>query len=145
MGYAVILAAIGPICRLIGSLVFGQCAFFVCYRRRRSWAPSSARCCPTSSASPGIFIFGIIIEMLAPSFDGKKDRVQAMKVAIYGATAAWVAGVFFIIPQIAALSIVGLYSLYLLFVGLPEADEAPRGKGRDLHHRRPSSAPSWFR
>ena len=32
MGYALILAAVGPICQLIGSVVFGHCVFFACYR-----------------------------------------------------------------------------------------------------------------
>ncbi len=128
MGYAVILAAIGPVCKLIGSLVFGQCAFFVCYRPPLVGAIVGAVLSYVLGLA-GIFIFGLIIEMLAPSFDAQKNRVQAMKVAIYGATAAWIAGVFWIIPQIGMLAIVGLYSLYLIFVGLPKLMKAPAEKG----------------
>ena len=52
-----------------------------------------------------------------------------MKVAIYSSTASWLAGIFFIIPQLGALAIVGLYSLYLVFVGLPKLMKAPKEKG----------------
>ena len=43
-----------------------------------------------------------------------------MKVAVYGSTATWVAGVFGLIPALSILAVVGLYSLYLYYVGLPK-------------------------
>ncbi|MEI9850829.1 MAG: Yip1 family protein [Sphingomonas sp.] len=61
-------------------------------------------------------------------FRRQKNSVQALKVAAYSATASWVAGIFGIIPQISFLSIVGLYSLYLLFVGLPILMRVPKEK-----------------
>ncbi|HEY3812996.1 MAG TPA: Yip1 family protein [Caulobacteraceae bacterium] len=128
MGYAIILAAIGPICQLIGSVVFGHCIFFACYRPPIISAVVGA-VVSYALALVGVFAFGFIIEALAPSFDAQKNRVQAMKVAVYSSTAAWLAGVFYIIPQLGALAIVGLYSLYLLFVGLPKLMKAPKEKG----------------
>jgi hypothetical protein len=52
-----------------------------------------------------------------------------MKVSAYAPTAAWLAGVFNIIPALAILGILGLYSLYLLHTGIaalmkPPADKA---------------------
>jgi hypothetical protein len=52
-----------------------------------------------------------------------------MKVSAYAPTAAWLAGVFNIIPALAILGILGLYSLYLLYTGIvvlmkPPADKA---------------------
>jgi uncharacterized membrane-anchored protein len=50
-------------------------------------------------------------------------------VSAYAPTAAWVAGVFNIIPALSFLGILGLYSLYLLHTGIaalmrPPADKA---------------------
>ncbi|HWE46777.1 MAG TPA: Yip1 family protein [Caulobacteraceae bacterium] len=128
MSYGIWLAAIGPVCNLIGSIVFGHCLWFACYRPPILSAIVGA-IVSYLLGLVGVFIFGLVIEALAPSFDAKKDRVQAMKVAIYGATAAWCAGVFYLIPQLGVLAIVGLYSLYLLFVGLPKLMKAPAEKG----------------
>jgi hypothetical protein len=40
-----------------------------------------------------VFLLALIIDALAPSFDGQKNRVQAFKVAAYTGTAGWVFGV----------------------------------------------------
>jgi len=52
-----------------------------------------------------------------------------MRVSAYSPTAAWVAGVFNIIPFLGFLSILGLYSFYLLYTGIaalmrPAVDKA---------------------
>jgi hypothetical protein len=62
----------------------------------------------------------MIINALAPSFDGQKDSAQAFKVAVYSYTPAWVAGVLQILPLLGILAVLGgLYGLYLLYLGLP--------------------------
>ncbi|MBA3318680.1 MAG: YIP1 family protein, partial [Gemmatimonadales bacterium] len=55
-------------------------------------------------------------------------RIQALKVAGYSYTASWVAGIFLLIPVLSFLSILGVYSLYLLFLGLPVLMKAPKEK-----------------
>ena len=52
-----------------------------------------------------------------------------MRVSAYTPTAAWVAGIFNLIPALGFLGILGLYSLYLLYTGIgslmrPSADKA---------------------
>jgi hypothetical protein len=37
-----------------------------------------------------VFLWSLIINVLAPSFGGQKDGVQALKTAAYAATAGWV-------------------------------------------------------
>jgi hypothetical protein len=125
--YAVILAAIGPICVAIRSLVFGYGALGYVYH------PSPVKILAEAIVSylfalGSVFVLGLIIEALAPNFGGVKDRVQAMKVAVYGSTASWLAEVFNLIPGLAILSVVGLYSLYLLYLGLPRLMKAPQEK-----------------
>ncbi|HEV8613124.1 MAG TPA: YIP1 family protein, partial [Gemmatimonadales bacterium] len=73
-------------------------------------------------------VLALIIDALAPSFGGQKNPIQALKVAVYSSTAAWLAGIFAIIPSLGVLGILGLYSLYLLYLGLPILMKAPQDK-----------------
>jgi hypothetical protein len=66
-----------------------------------------------------VFVLAIVIEALAPTFGGAKDRTKALKVAVYSSTAAWIAGIFQIFPPLSILTILGVYGLYLLYLGLP--------------------------
>lgn len=74
------------------------------------------------------FVLALIIDGLAPTFGGQKNQIQALKVAAYSSTAWWVAGIVLIIPMLAPLMLVGLYSLYLLYTGLPRLMKTPAEK-----------------
>lgn len=78
----------------------------------------------------GVFILSLIVNALAPTFGGQKDSTQALKVAVYSYTPAWVAGVLQILPMLGALAALvgGLYGLYLLYLGLPPLMKAPKDK-----------------
>lgn len=128
-GWVVPLAAIGPVAGLIGGQLFGYGAFGIHFR------PSLASSLPMAVTSyalalAGIFVLSLIIDALAPTFGGTRDRIQALKVAAYGSTAGLVGGAFGLIPSLAILSMLaGLYSLYLLYLGLPRLMKAPDDKG----------------
>ena len=66
-----------------------------------------------------VYVLALVINTLAQFFGGRMDIVAAFKVAAYASTPAWLAGVFAVVPAFAFLSVVGLYGLYLLFIGLP--------------------------
>ena len=76
----------------------------------------------------GVFVLALIIDALAPSFSGQKSRMQALKVAAYASTAAWCAGIFALVPPLAFLGVLGLYSLYLLHSGLPVLMKVPQDR-----------------
>jgi hypothetical protein len=76
----------------------------------------------------GVLVLAKIIEILAPKFGGAADPAGAMKLAVYAPTAGWLAGVFLLIPPLGFLSIVGLYSLYLFWVGLPILTRVPEDR-----------------
>ena len=40
-----------------------------------------------------VFVVALIVDALAPSFGGTKDRVQALKTVTYAYTASWLAGI----------------------------------------------------
>jgi len=75
-----------------------------------------------------VYVLALIVDALAPNFGGQKNPVSAFKVAAYSSTAAWVAGIFLLIPSLGILQIAGLYSLVLLFLGLPILMKAPEDK-----------------
>jgi Yip1 domain len=120
-GWIMILAAIGPVAAFIGHSVIGMGAFGISYR-----VPvlhGLALMIASYAMSLGmVYVFALVIDALAPSFDGTKDFAQAFKVAAFAPTAAWLASAFTI------LSILGLYSLYLLWVGLPKLMKVPDAK-----------------
>ena len=66
-----------------------------------------------------VYVLALVINELATMFGGRMDIIAAFKVAAYSSTPAWLAGVFTVVPIFAFLSVVGLYSLYLLYLGLP--------------------------
>lgn len=121
------LAAIGPVATFIGGQMFGHGAFGFSYR------PSFMGGLSTAIISYGlallsVYVMALVIDWLAPNFGATKNRTAAYKVAAFGATAAWLAGIFGIFPAIGFLSILGLYSLYLVFLGLPFLMKAPPEK-----------------
>jgi|SRR5580658_900410 hypothetical protein len=126
-GYILILAAIGPICEVIGGLVFGYGAWIVRYRPSVGGALSYGIIHYVLSLV-AIYVLALIIDALAPSFDGQKNQIQAFKLATYSWTAAWLAGVFSILPGLGILRLAGLYSVYLLYLGLPRLMKAPEAK-----------------
>ena len=67
-----------------------------------------------------VFLLAIALDMLTPVFFGHSNRVQALKVAAYSSTPAWLFGVFAIVPRLGRFSIVGtVWSLYLVYLGAP--------------------------
>lgn len=116
--YVVPLAAIWPVCGLIGMTVIGF--GFPPFGPRFGLVSTALSMLVFYALSLGmVFVIGLVIEGLAPAFSGVRRRAQAMKVAVYASTAFWVAGVFMLVPMLSWLGIVGLYSFYLLYKGLP--------------------------
>jgi hypothetical protein len=126
-GYAVPLAAIPAVAGFIGLSVVGisvlGSSFKIPMGTGLTWAAVRFL-----GALVGVYLLALIIDALAPSFGGQKNPIQALKVAVYSSTAAWLAGIFAIIPSLGVLGILGLYSLYLLYLGLPILMKAPQDK-----------------
>ncbi|MGH7626196.1 MAG: Yip1 family protein [Gemmatimonadaceae bacterium] len=126
--YIIPLVLIGPVAGFIGSMVFGLHIPLVgTYRPTIGTAIGSA-VTRFVLGLIGVYVLAVIIDMLAPSFDGQRNQIQALKVAAYSSTASWVAGVFGIFPLLAWLAILGLWSLYLLYTGLPVLMKSPPEK-----------------
>ena len=66
-----------------------------------------------------VYVIALVIDAFAPKFGGEQDFTQALKVAAFFPTSYWVGGLFYMLPTLSILAILGaLYSLWLLWTGL---------------------------
>ncbi len=126
--YIIPLAAIGPIASIIGLSVIGVALPVGGSYRISLISAIGHAVVGFVLALVGTYVLALIINALAPTFLGVKNEFQALKVAAYSSTAAWLAGIFNLIPTLAFLQILGLYSVYLLYLGLPALMKAPQEK-----------------
>ena len=127
-GYIMPLAAIGPVAQVIGYSVFGITVPFVGTYRVPIGSAITSAVVSYVLTLVGVYILALIVDALAPTFNGQRSQIQALKVVAYSSTASWVAGVFALIPGLRVLQILGLYSLYLLYLGLPVLLKSPRDR-----------------
>lgn len=74
------------------------------------------------------YVCTYIIDALAPNFLSEKNINKSAQLVAYSFTASWVAGIFYILPSLSALAILGLYSIYIFYVGLPTMKRTPQDK-----------------
>ncbi|OGC23306.1 hypothetical protein A2291_06565 [candidate division WOR-1 bacterium RIFOXYB2_FULL_42_35] len=128
VNYAAPLALIPPVASLIGLTIFGI--------RMPSGAVMRAPFNLTLLGGIVAYIFSLailwlgalIIKSLAPYFESKVDFDAAMKVVVYSTTPTWVVGIFSLVPGLGVLSLLGLYGVYLLVLGLSEILGTPGNK-----------------
>jgi hypothetical protein len=128
MNYVAILAAIPAVCGFIGSSIIGIGLPVVGTVRVGIVSGIASAIVQYLLAFAMVYVIGLIIDALAPTFEGEKDPPSALKLAVYAMTPAWLAGIFALIPALGALKILGLYGLYLLWLGLPPLMRAPQEK-----------------
>jgi Yip1 domain len=128
-GYVAPLAAIGAAAGFIGGSLIGRSLPFIgTFRTPLVWGLGAA-VFTFIMAIVGVFILGLIIDALAPTFGGEKSSAQALKVAVYSFTPAWVAGVLNILPLLGLLVFfAACYGIYLMYLGLPVLMKSPPDK-----------------
>ena len=126
--WVVPLAAIGPIAHCIGMVVFGIGFFGISYHPTIGSALSDAVTMYVL-ALIGTYLMALVIDWLAPNFGATKNPVAAMKLVAFFMTAYWLAGALLILPSLTGIAyLIGLYSVYLLWTGLPVLMKAPADK-----------------
>jgi hypothetical protein len=119
--YFMILAAIPPICEFVKVSILGYAWHGFRVYRLGIGAGLTAAIVQYVTSLAAVYVLAVIVEALAPNFAGQPNRIQALKVAGYSYTAVWIAGVGLILPGLSGLvALAGaLYSVYLLYLGLP--------------------------
>jgi hypothetical protein len=126
-GYIVPLAAIPPVATFLHGVVFGYGMLGFGYHPSFLGAFSTAVISYASTLA-GVYVLALIIDALAPTFQGSRNPVQALKLVAYASTASWLAGFFNLIPGLGLLGLLGLYSIYLFFRGLQVLMKSPPEK-----------------
>lgn len=131
--YAAILSGIAQLCGIIGALLLtgamsagmgmagaGMGTGFVVVSAIVSWLLGLVI----------LFVMSLIAGALAPSFDGRNDNLQALKLLVYAGTPVWVFGFLAIIPILGSIAaLVGfVYAIYLIYLGAPATVGVPERK-----------------
>ena len=125
--YALILAAIPAVASFIGWSIVGVGVFGATVRAPIGMGVAHLMLEYLLSLG-AVYLLALVVDALAPSFDGQKDFMQALKLAVFSSTAIWLAGIFYIVPALSIFGLLGLYSLYLLYLGLPLLMKVPEDK-----------------
>jgi hypothetical protein len=124
-GYALPLAAIGAVAGFIGSSLIG----LPFLGRTPFISGIVAAVFGLVMTLVSCFVLSLIIDALAPTFNGQKNQIQALKLAVYSFTPAWIAGVLRIVPLLSILIFfASLYAIYVLYTGIPRLMKSPQDK-----------------
>jgi hypothetical protein len=120
VGYTAPLAAIPPVCSVIGSFLF---------EREFAGDIGSAlvRAVITWIVTVALVGFlGVLINAIADNFDAERNDLAAQKVAAYALTPAFLSGVFSLWPPLWWLSLIALAAMvFLVYRGLPILMKSP--------------------
>jgi hypothetical protein len=119
-GYVLPLVAIGQIAAIIGGMLGGRGLGLA--------TMILIAIVGFVQAIVGVYVLGFIAAKIAPSFGGKDDLSQGLKLVAYSYTAAWVAGILNILPVIGAIAVLIalVYGLYLLYTGVSPVMSVPQ-------------------
>jgi Yip1 domain len=128
--YIAPLAAIGPLASMVGMVLFGERIAFTALTNRVSITTAVSRgIAGYVLALLSVFLLSRIISLLGPGFGGQRNDVQGLKAAAFASTSAWLGGIFLLIPALGLVSLIfSLYSLVLLYIGLPILMKVPKDR-----------------
>lgn len=114
VGYVLILAAIGPVAMAIRGGAFGITVAILSY----------------AIGLAVTFVLALIVDALAPTFGGEKNFIQSLKLTAYSYTAAWVAGIFHLLPFVGGIIglLAAIYAFYTFYLGVPVMKKCPQEK-----------------
>ncbi len=116
--YVMILAAIPAVAQFIGNALIGRRLPFVGWYRYGIGSSLLYAVFYYVVSLATVYVLGLIINALAPTFASKQDPIGAIKLAAFSMTPVWIAGVFYLIPFLGILATLGsLYGLYILYLG----------------------------
>ena len=127
--YVAPLAAIGVVAALIGHTLIGYNVPLLGHIRTSIAAGVATAVLGYVLSFVSVFVIAWLVDALAPTFGGQRDRLRALKVTAYSYTPAWIAGILQLVPALGVLALLAAsYGLYLLYLGLPVLMRCPKEK-----------------
>jgi len=114
IGYVLILAAIGPIAMILKGGVLGAAIAVFSY----------------GVSLVVTYLLAWIVDALAPTFGGEKNFIQSLKLTAYSYTAAWIGGIFHVIPMLGGILALAasIYAFYTFYLGVAVMKKCPQEK-----------------
>lgn len=126
--YLIFLAAIPAVAGFIGTSLVGISAFGATMRVPVVQGLVSMVVGYALSLAM-VYVLALVVNQLAPHFQARRDMKSAFKLVAYGATAGLLGGIFSLLPALSLLGLpVALYSIYLVYTGIPVLMKAPQEK-----------------
>lgn len=127
--YLLIAAAVPAVASLIGRWIVGIRIPFVGVYRLTFFEALSSAIVEYLLIVGSVWAAGKVIHYLADKFDSNEDENRAYKLIVFSYLPYLAAGVLYLIPSLGTLVVlVGLYCLYIFYVGLPIVMETPKDK-----------------
>lgn len=124
--YVIPLVAIGAIASFIGWGLIGKTYYGVVKVKGMGLGIRYALIALITGVA-STFLTAFVVDALAPTFKSEKNFGRSFQLAAYSFTAGWVGGIFNILPSLAIIgALVGLYGLYLMYIGLPKLKKTPQ-------------------
>lgn len=109
--YMAILALIPALARLVGGWLIGGYTPFL---------PALIGAVAGYALSfIAVFVVALAVDLLAPRFGGQRGYSMALRLTVYSCTPLWLAGIFLLVPGASFLVLLGVYGLYLMWIGMP--------------------------
>lgn len=127
-GYVFVLALIPAVALFIRYGIIGNTVWGITYRNVGGGIVQAL--VTLIGAVAGIYIFAYVVDLLATSFDSAKNMGKSLQLAAYSITPVWVLGILNILGTSGSLFVFlgALYSLYLLYTGIPILKKTPSDK-----------------
>ncbi len=127
--YLLILAAVPALANFLGRMIIGYPVPFSKSIRLNFGESLVTAIIEYAIMLLGIWVVAKVITFFAPKFSATQDEVKSFKLAVYSYSPYLAAGVLFIIPSLGILvGLVGIYSLVVLYFGLPIVLDVPKNK-----------------
>jgi hypothetical protein len=124
--YVLPLVAIGAVAAFIGWGLIGKSYGYGIKLKSTEWGIRYAVIALVAGVA-STYLTALVVDALAPTFKSEKNFGRSFQLAAYSYTAGWVGGIFNILPSLAIVgSLIGLYGLYLLYIGLPKLKKTPQ-------------------
>ena len=126
--YAALLALIPALCGFVGACVVGVALPGGAILRAPILGGLFGAVFGYVMTCAAVLVLGFLIQLLAPTFDSRRDFDSALKLAVYSYTPLWLAGIFLLAPGLRFLMFTAFYGAYLVWSGLPRLLQTPAAR-----------------